>query len=119
MSTQPKTLGRLDLDGAELQSFPGEGPAGRGFEVALEVKGLLTIAEGDGGFDSPRFRLCRMRILAGVVIFHAAFKVSSEPGIKAFRVTLRLEDVNREKRISLGSGSRIRIRRVSDFRNIQ
>jgi len=92
------------LNGAELQPFPGESPAGRGFEVAFEVKSLLAIAEGDGGFDFPRSELGRMRILAGVVILQAGFKVSRESGVETRRVNLRLEDVNVEKRISVGGG---------------
>jgi len=35
--------------------FACECATGTGFQVAFEFSGALTIAEGDSGFDRPRF----------------------------------------------------------------
>ena len=87
-----------------LQTLFPKGPTGGGFEVTLEIKGLLAVPEGKGCLDFPRFELGRMRILAGIVVFQAGFKVFGESGVETCRVTLRLENVDVEKRISLGGG---------------
>jgi hypothetical protein len=70
-----------------LKSLFRESTAGRCFQVAFEIKRLLTIGKRKSSFDPPGPVFERVKVLAGIVVFQTLFKVFRESGVKAFRVT--------------------------------
>ena len=65
-----------------------------GFEVALEGQGLLSIAEGEVGIESPWSVFCRVRALTRIVVIWAFLNVFRETGIVPVWMGLAFEDVH-------------------------
>lgn len=63
------------------QAFSCECDAGGGFEVAFEGEGLVSVGEGQIGFENPRSELFGVGGYACVVLVEPLAKIFGEAGV--------------------------------------
>ncbi len=67
--------------------------AGAGFEVYLKSISLLIVAESDSDNNLPRFELCSMRRLAGIMFVDAFIQIRCYSNVSSIRVGNALKKV--------------------------